>query len=156
MSASEKTNAGSPTPSITPSYNGMCWTGQEVILRLTTVPAGYTGGNAFHASKMTRNQAKHLTSSKAYHMSNPLPVETVALQPSQYDFHLRLFLGKFHQAQIKTDPWGNCNINSIFTTRVSNWNPSLMAKEIGPYAMLSLLLFPSSTNQNRTHEAIVI
>ena len=33
----------------------MRWTGQEVILRLTTEPAGYTGGNAFRTQKHERN-----------------------------------------------------------------------------------------------------
>ena len=37
----------------------MRWTGQEVILRLTTVPAGYTGGNAFRHLSHVINQLCH-------------------------------------------------------------------------------------------------
>ena len=51
-----KRNASSPMSITFPSYNGMRWTGQEVILRLTTVPAGYTGGNAFRHWSHVINQ----------------------------------------------------------------------------------------------------
>ena len=43
-------------PFIPQSTNGMRWAGQEIILRLTTVPAGYTGGNAFRHLSHVINQ----------------------------------------------------------------------------------------------------
>ena len=72
----QKTNAVSPTPIIPPSKHEMCWTWQEVILRLTTVPAGNTGGNAFrHLShvmhQLCKQQFRRTQTSyrKQYHTS---------------------------------------------------------------------------------------
>ena len=57
VAASEKKyTLGPHTPIIPPSYIGMRGTGQEVILRLTTVPAGYSGGHAFRHLSHVINQ----------------------------------------------------------------------------------------------------
>ena len=81
-----KINAGSPTPINPPSYIGMRWTGQEVILRLTTVPAGYTGGNAFrhlsHVINQLWKQQISCTHLGSYLPSNNLDSKnTVAVEP---------------------------------------------------------------------------
>ena len=52
----KKIHTSSPLSIILPSYIGMRGTGQEVILRLTTVPAGYSGGHAFRHLSHVINQ----------------------------------------------------------------------------------------------------
>ena len=52
----KKIHTSSPISIILPSYIGMRGTGQEVILRLTTVPAGYSGGHAFRHLSHVINQ----------------------------------------------------------------------------------------------------